>query len=368
MQRSDMRAFYAAHPLILAPMAGVTDPVFRQLCREQGASLAFTEMVSAKGLSYRNGKTAELLDLGPGEDCVGVQLFGHEPDTMAAEAAWIVRQMGSALAVVDINMGCPAKKIVTKGDGASLMQRPDEAAAIVEAVVHALDGSGVPVTVKFRRGFDEGCETAPEFARRMEQAGAWGMTVHGRYARQMYRGRSDDGAVARVVDAVDVPVVGNGDVDSPARAVELQRATGCAALMIARGAEGNPWIFAQCAAALDGRPVPPEPSYEERLACAARHARLLERAEGARIVKMRKHAMWYLKGIPGAAEARRRFNDCVSADDFCAVLADMEAHLAQRAVEAPQAPADAAAGAVGGAAFGAAVGENGKGEAQDGDE
>ncbi len=360
MQRSDMRAFYAAHPLILAPMAGVTDPVFRLLCREQGASLAFTEMVSAKGLSYRNGKTAGLLDLGPGEDSVGVQLFGHEPATMAAEAVWIAEQMGPALAIIDINMGCPAKKIVTKGDGASLMQRPDEAAAIVEAVVRALDGSGVPVTVKFRRGFDEGCETAPEFARRMEQAGAWGMTVHGRYARQMYRGRSDDDAVARVVDAVNVPVVGNGDVHSAERAVELKRATGCAALMIARGAEGNPWIFAQCAAVLDGRPLPPAPSYEERLACAARHARLLELAEGKRIVKMRKHAMWYLKGIPGAAEARRRFNDCVSADDFCAVLADVEAHLAQHGDIVSDGSAPAGAGASRSGAFVAET--NGEGE------
>lgn len=331
MQRCEMRTFYESHELILAPMAGVTDPVFRQLCREQGAALAFTEMVSAKGLSCDNGKTAELLDLGPEEDCVGVQLFGHEPGTMAAEAAWIAERMGAALAVVDINMGCPAKKIVTKGDGASLMRRPDEAAAIVEAVVHAMDGSGIPVTVKFRRGFEEGNETAPEFARRMEQAGAWGMTVHGRYARQMYRGASDDAAVARVVSAVDVPVVGNGDVHSAFRAVELRRATGCAALMIARGAEGNPWIFAQCSAALAGGPIPALPSYAERLEMGKRHARLLELAEGKRIVKMRKHAMWYLKGIPGAAEARRRFNDCVSADDFCAVFDDVAAYLEQRA-------------------------------------
>lgn len=338
MQRSDMRAFYAAHPLILAPMAGVTDPVFRQICREQGADLAFTEMVSAKGLSYRNLKTRELLGLGTDEDQVGVQIFGHEPGTMAAEAAWIAERLGGALAVLDINMGCPAKKIVTKGDGAALMQDPVRAAAIVEAVAHALEGSGVPVTAKFRRGWDEGDETAPEFARRLEQAGAWGLTVHGRYARQMYRGRSDDGAVARTVSAVGIPVVGNGDVDCGARAVELKRTTGCAALMIARGAEGNPWIFAQCAAALSGAPAPQLPTYEERLALAARHARLLQQAEGAgeRIVKMRKHAMWYLSGVPGAAEARRRFNDCATADEFCAVIDDVSAYLDERAAAAAE--------------------------------
>jgi tRNA-dihydrouridine synthase B len=330
MQRSDMRTFYKEHPLILAPMAGVTDPAFRLLCREQGAALTFTEMVSAKGLSYGSRKTADLLACGPGEQSVGVQLFGHEPDTMAAEAAWIVEQMGDKVAVMDINMGCPAKKIVTKGDGASLMCRPELAADIVAAVVRALDGSGVPVTAKFRRGFEEGEETAPEFARRLEQAGAWALTVHGRFARQMYRGASDDGAVARVVAAVQVPVVGNGDVKSGARAVELKERSGCAALMIARAAEGNPWVFAQCAAALTGRPEPAPPTYEQRLETGKRHARLLAQLEGPRIVKMRKHAMWYLTGIPGAAKARGRFNDCVTADDFCCVFDEVAAYLEAR--------------------------------------
>lgn len=325
-----MRAFYEKHPLILAPMAGVTDPVFRMLCREQGAALTFTEMVSAKGLSYGNQKTADLLALGPGEEHVGVQLFGHEPATMAAEAAAIVEHMGDKVAVVDINMGCPAKKIVTKGDGASLMCRPQLAADIVAAVADALEGSGVPVTAKFRRGFEEGDETAPEFARRVEQAGAWALTVHGRFARQMYRGASDDGAVARVVAAVQVPVVGNGDVKSAARAVELKRRSGCAALMIARAAEGNPWVFAQCAAALEGRPLPPQPTYEMRLETGKRHARLLGQLEGPRIVKMRKHAMWYLTGIPGAARARGRFNYCETADDFCCVFDEVAAYLDER--------------------------------------
>ncbi|MDO4890537.1 MAG: tRNA dihydrouridine synthase DusB [Coriobacteriaceae bacterium] len=322
--RDGMRAFYRDHALILAPMAGITDRVFRQLCVEQGAALAFTEMVSAKGLSYANEKTSHLVDLGPDEHEVGVQLFGHEPDTMAAQAAWLRERLGDALAVVDINMGCPARKIVTKGDGASLMQRPDEAEAIVRAVVEAVD---VPVTVKFRRGYEEGVETAPEFARRMEAAGAWAITVHGRYAAQMYRGASERSTIARVVQAVSIPVVGNGDVKRGADAASLMAETGCDAVMVARAARGNPWVFAQCAAALAGEPEPPLPTFEERLAMARRHARMLEEAYGRRIVKMRKDAMWYVAGIPGATAARRQLSECTTADDFCAVFDAMERHL-----------------------------------------
>ena len=316
-----MRGFYREHNLILAPMAGITDRVFRQLCREQGAKLAFTEMVSAKGLSYANDKTAHLVDLGPDEREVGVQLFGHEPDTMAAQAVWLRERLGEALAVVDINMGCPARKIVSKGDGASLMQRPDEAAAIVRAVAAAVD---VPVTVKFRRGWAEGDETATEFARRMEDAGAAAITVHGRYAQQMYRGSSDRGVIARAVQAVDVPVVGNGDVKCGADAVSLMAETGCDAVMVARAARGNPWVFAQCSAALAGRAEPEPPTYAERIEMARRHARMLDEAYGRRIVKMRKDAMWYVAGIPNAAAARRELSSCTTADDFIAVLDALE--------------------------------------------
>jgi nifR3 family TIM-barrel protein len=322
--RKGMRDFYQAHRLILAPMAGITDRVFRHLCVEQGATLAFTEMVSAKGLSYANEKTAHLVDLGPEERQVGVQLFGHEPDTMAAQAAWLRERLGDALAVVDINMGCPARKIVTKGDGASLMERPDEAAAVVSAVVSAVD---VPVTVKFRRGFAMGDETAPEFARRMEDAGAWAITVHGRFAAQMYRGSSERGAIARSVEVVSIPVVGNGDVKCGADAVSLMEETGCEAVMVARAARGNPWIFARCTAALAGEPEPPLPTASERLAMARRHARLLEVAYGRRIVKMRKDAMWYVAGIPGAATARRALSECTTADEFCAVFDQMDRAL-----------------------------------------
>ena len=319
-----MHEFFQNHRLLLAPMAGVSDEAFRALCREQGADLAFTEMVSAKGLSYANEKTRHLLALAPGEDQVAVQLFGHEPDTMAAQAAWIEQEMGESLAYLDVNMGCPARKIVSKGDGSALMREPELAASIVRAIRAAV---AHPVTVKFRRGWAMGAETAPDFARRMEDAGACAVAVHGRFAEQLYRGSADWDVVARVKEAVDVPVIGNGDVRSGADAVALTARTGCDAVMIARGAEGNPWVFAQAKAALAGVPKPPAPDARERIAMARRHARLLARREGKNIVRMRKHAMWYLAGLPGAAAARAKINACVSVEDFDRVFDELLAFL-----------------------------------------
>ena len=319
-----MHEFFQKHRLLLAPMAGVSDEAFRALCREQGADLAFTEMVSAKGLSYANEKTRHLLALAPGEDQVAVQLFGHEPDTMAAQAAWIEQEMGELLAYLDVNMGCPARKIVSKGDGSALMREPELAASIVRAIRAAV---AHPVTVKFRRGWAMGAETAPDFARRMEDAGACAVAVHGRFAEQLYRGSADWDVVARVKEAVDVPVIGNGDVRSGADAVALTARTGCDAVMIARGAEGNPWVFAQAKAALAGVPEPPAPDARERIARARRHARLLARREGTNILRMRKHAMWYLAGLPGAAAARAKINACVSVEDFDRVFDELLAFL-----------------------------------------
>ena len=312
--------FFSERRLLLAPMAGVSDEAFRTLCREQGADLTYTEMVSAKGLSYANEKTRHLLHLAEGEDQVAVQLFGHEPDVMADQARWVEQEMGETLAYLDINMGCPARKIVSKGDGSALMKTPDLAAAIVRAVSAAVEH---PVTVKFRRGWAEGDETCVEFARRMEDAGAAAVAVHGRYALQLYRGRAEWDAIARVKVAVSIPVVGNGDVKCGADAVALVERTGCDAVMIARSAEGNPWVFAQCKAALAGEPEPAKPSVEERIAMARRHARLLAEREGRNIVRMRKHAMWYMTGLPGAAAARAKINACVSVEDFDRVFDEL---------------------------------------------
>lgn len=315
--------------MLLAPMAGVSDIAFRALCLEQGADLAFCEMVSAKGLSYANEKTRHLLALAPGEERVGIQLFGHEPDTMAAQATWVEDALGESLAIIDINMGCPARKIVSKGDGSALMKDPALAASIVKAVSEAVQH---PVTVKLRRGWAEGEETAPEFAKRMEQAGAAAMTVHGRYSEQLYHGRADWGAIARVKQAVGVPVVGNGDVRSGVDAVRMREETGCDAVMIARGAEGNPWLFAQVKAALAGEEEPAKPAAAERVEMARRHARLLTQREGRNIVRMRKHAMWYMTGLPGAAAARGKLNYCTTLEDFDAVFDELleavDAHAA----------------------------------------
>lgn len=323
-----MFEFFQQHRLLLAPMAGVSDEAFRTLCREQGADLTYTEMVSAKGLSFANEKTRHLLRLAPGEDQVAVQLFGHEPDTMAAQAAWIEQEMGASLAYLDVNMGCPARKIVSKGDGSALMKDPELAAAIVRAVRAAVS---CPVTVKFRRGWAEGVETAPEFARRMEDAGAMALAVHGRYAEQLYRGSADWGVIARVKAAVSVPVIGNGDVKRGADAVAIVQRTGCDAVMIARGAEGNPWVFAQAKAALAGKNEPSAPTVGERIAMARRHARLLSQREGKNIVRMRKHAMWYMAGLPGAAAARGKINACVSVEDFDLVFDELLDHAGSSA-------------------------------------
>ena len=307
-----MEGLFGKYRVLLAPMAGVTDIAMRTLCREQGADMTFTEMVSAKGLSYANEKTRHLLDLAEGEDQVAVQVFGHEPDTMASQAAWIEEALGGALSFIDINMGCPVRKIAGKGDGSALMKDPELAAAIASAVSGAVKH---PVTCKFRRGWAMGEETAPEFAKRMEQAGVAAVTVHGRYAEQMYRGQADWGVIARVKEAVSIPVVGNGDVKCGSDAVALFGQTGCDAVMVARGAQGNPWIFAEVKAALAGSTYEP-PTIEERLDMARRHAELLTRREGRNIVRMRKHASWYVTGLPGAAKARGMFNECSSLEEF----------------------------------------------------
>ena len=316
-----MGKLFDAYETILAPMAGVSDIAFRTVCREFGADLTFTEMVSAKGLSYANEKTRHLLDLADGESKVGVQLFGHEPDTMASQAAWVENVMGDTLAYIDINMGCPARKIVSKGDGSALMKDPELAARIVSAIKSV---SGVNVTAKFRRGWGMGDETAVELAKRLEQAGVDAVTVHGRFAEQLYRGASDRGVIGRVKEAVNVPVVGNGDIKCGADAVAMVRETGCDAVMIARAAEGNPWIFEQVKAALKGEEEPPKPTAFDRIQMARRHARLLEQREGRNIVRMRKHAMWYVTGLPGASKARGMFNYCTTLDDFERVFDQLE--------------------------------------------
>lgn len=302
-------------------MAGVSDEAFRTLCLAQGADLTYTEMVSAKGLSYANTKTRQLLNLADGERKVAVQLFGHEPAVMASQAAWVEDALGDALAYIDINMGCPARKIVTKGDGSALIKTPELAAQIVAETARAVHCS---VTVKMRRGWAEGQESAPELAKRLEQAGAGMFTVHGRYALQYYRGNACWEVITRVKDAVSVPVVGNGDVTCASDALNMIAATKCDAVMVGRAAQGNPWVFSEIRAVLLGQEPPAAPSIAQRLEMARTHARMLDARHGKNIVRMRKHAMWYMSGLPGAAAARARINYCVNLEDFLEVFDALE--------------------------------------------
>lgn len=320
----DYFSFIKNHRVMLAPMAGVSDVAFRQICSEHGAQLAFTEMVSAKGLSYANERTAHLVDLYDGEQQVGVQIFGHEPETMTDQAKWLEQELGEHLAVIDINMGCPVRKIAGKGDGAALMKDPALASSIIEAVAGAVS---VPVSVKFRRGFYQNIETAPEFACMAQDAGASWVCVHGRFAQQMYTGASERACIARVKEAVRIPVIGNGDVRTGADARALMQETACDAVLVARGAQGNPWIFERINAALTGAPEPAAPTPHERIALARRHMHLLAAHDVRSVVRMRKHACWYVKGIPGAAAARSTFNACTTAKDFDAAFDALEARV-----------------------------------------
>ncbi len=317
---------YDDRRIILAPMAGVGDVVFRQLCIELGAQLTYTEMVSAKALSYANEKTAHLLDLAPNEEKVSVQLFGHEPDTMAEQAKWVEDAMGSRLFSIDINMGCPARKIAGKGDGSALMKDPALASRIISSVADAVDA---PVTVKFRRGYELGNETALSFARMAQESGAAAVAVHGRYAQQFYRGDADWGIIKQIKDALSIPVVGNGDVVDGGTALAMLEQTGCDAVMVGRAAQGNPWVFQDIASRLSGGPGCKGPSADEKMALAIRHARLLSQVSGTNIVRMRKHAMWYLAGMKDAAVFRRCVNTAVTFEDFEAIFLEAASHSRQ---------------------------------------
>lgn len=283
------------NPLWLAPMAGVTDKPFRALARELGCDLAFTEMISGKAIEFKNPRTWDMLDI-EGESPIGVQLFGSCPQVLSA-AAKVAEAEGANL--VDINMGCPVPKIVGNGEGAALMRNPQLAEAIVRQVAAAVS---IPVTVKIRAGWDKNSVNAPSLAERLAAAGAAAITVHGRTREQMYSGQANWGIIAQTVRAVDIPVIGNGDIWSGRDALAMQEQTGCAGIMLARGILGNPWLFAEVKAALQGRVYQP-PSLEQRIQMSLRHLRmeLAYRGQDRGVLFMRKHLAWYLKGLPGTA-------------------------------------------------------------------
>lgn len=289
--------------VVLAPMAGVTDFAFRELCRRCGAAFTTTEMVSARALTYGDLKSRELLWLSEEETPAAVQIFGHEPSVMA-EAAQMAAELSGA-AVVDINMGCPVGKIVKSGDGSALMKDPELAYRIVEAVVGAVS---VPVTVKFRKGWDNGNVNAVEFARGCEQAGAAGLAVHGRTRAQLYAGRADWDIIREVKKAVTIPVTANGDVFSGEDAAHLLRYTGCDAVMIGRGCFGDPWLFSRANAAINGEAEPEKPPLGERMDAALHQIERLAERRGERLACMeaRHQLPWYLHGVPYSGSYRQQ--------------------------------------------------------------
>lgn len=292
------------NPFVLAPMAGITDLPFRLLCKEQGAGLLYTEMVSAKAISYHNRNTVSLMETDPKEHPVALQLFGSEPELMGEVAKSIEDQ---PFDILDINMGCPVPKVVNNGEGSALLKDP----ALIREIIKAVSGAvRKPVTAKMRIGF-EGADVDPvEIARIMEDAGAAAIAVHGRTRQQYYSGRADWETIRRIKEAVSVPVIGNGDVDSPEKAEAMFRETGCDAVMIGRAVRGNPWIFREMNHYFATGELLPGPSLEELKEEILRHARMQieKKGEYTGIREMRKHVAWYTAGIRHSAGIRRESN------------------------------------------------------------
>ena len=298
--------------IILAPMAGVPDLPFRLLCTEQGCGLAVTEMVSAKAILYHNRNTEELLRTEPAEQPVAVQLFGSDPAIMAEIAAQVAE---GPYAIIDVNMGCPVPKIVKNGEGSALMRDPRKAQAVLAAMVKAVKK---PVTVKFRKGFDEGSVNAVEFAKMAESCGVAAVAVHGRTREQYYSGKADWEIIRRVKEAVKIPVIGNGDIFTPEDGARMLSKTGCDGIMVARGAKGNPWIFSRLNHYLETGELLPGPDGKEIREMILRHSRMLAQYKGEKpaMRQMRGHVAWYTKGLPNSAAMRNEINQVETMEEL----------------------------------------------------
>ena len=298
--------------VILAPMAGVSDLPFRLLCRQMGAGLVCMEMVSAKAILYNNKNTDSLMEIHPEELPVSLQLFGSDPDIISEQAKRIEER---PFAILDINMGCPVPKVVNNGEGSALLKNPKLVEEILTKLVKAVNK---PVTVKIRRGFDENSINAVEIARIAESCGAAAVAVHGRTREQYYSGKADWDIIAAVKDAVKIPVIGNGDVDSPQAAEAILKHTGCDGVMIGRAAQGNPWIFRDVVAYLEKGVIPEPPTNAEKKEIILRHAALqLEyKGEYTGVREMRKHLSWYTVGMPHSAKFRQTINTMESMEEL----------------------------------------------------
>ena len=304
-----------ANPVILAPMAGVSDLPFRLLCHEQGAGMVCSEMISAKAILYHNKNTEELMQIHPDEGPVSLQLFGSDPDIVSEMAKRIEER---PFAVMDLNMGCPVPKVVNNGEGSALMKNPLLAGKIIEKTAKAIQK---PLTVKIRKGFDDAHVNAVEMAKIAQESGAAAVAVHGRTREQYYSGTADWDIITQVKQAVKIPVIGNGDVVDAASALRLFEQTGCDGIMVGRGAQGNPWIFSQIRDAMAGRTVA-EPTNEEKLDVLTRHLHALAQLKGEAVAvrEMRRHIVCYVRGMRDAARLRVKVNAITEIDEMEAAL------------------------------------------------